>query len=137
MGKPGPELADICVRKYNLRDRKRVLFIGDMWVFFFILEIFVFGSLRICIPTNTRLEQDIGFAKAAGFQSLVVLTGGTTLDSMQSHSQIDELPDYYLDSFADFSVIIDELAAAAGETNEWYIGLYYTLRYTKITKIKK
>lgn len=30
VGKPGLEMADIILRKYKLRDRKRVLVIGDM-----------------------------------------------------------------------------------------------------------
>lgn len=30
VGKPGLELAEIIERKYEIRDRKRVLFIGDM-----------------------------------------------------------------------------------------------------------
>lgn len=59
-----------------------------------------------------RLEQDIGFANAAGFQSLAVLTGGAKFESFESHPRLDELPDYYLNSFADFSTILDELAAA-------------------------
>lgn len=59
-----------------------------------------------------RLEQDIGLAKAAGFQSLAVLTGGISLDSLESHCQLDELPDYYLNSVADFSTIMDELTDA-------------------------
>lgn len=32
VGKPGLALADIVMRKYKIKDRKRVLFIGDMWV---------------------------------------------------------------------------------------------------------
>lgn len=53
----------------------------------------------------------MGFGNAAGFQSLLVLTGGTALEDLQTHPQLDELPNYYLNSFADFTTILNELAA--------------------------
>lgn len=69
-------------------------------------------KLNIPLYFAQRLEQDMGFASAAGFRSLTVLTGGCSLDSLQTHRQIDELPDYYLNSLADFSHILDEVNAA-------------------------
>lgn len=85
VGKPGRALRDILVDRYQLTQPQRVLFIGDM------------------------LEQDVGFGNACGFQSLLVLTGSTTLEALREHPVKEELPAYYLESFADFVRVLDEV----------------------------
>lgn len=54
-------------------------------------------------------NQDIGFGTACGFKTLLVLSGGTSLNDMQTNLNIDETPDYYLDSLADFVAVYDAI----------------------------
>lgn len=85
VGKPGRALRDILVDRHELRQPARVLFVGDM------------------------LEQDVGFGNASGWQSLLVLTGSTTLEQLQAHRVEAELPAFYLPSLADFTRILDDI----------------------------
>lgn len=78
LGKPGAELGPIIMEKFGIKDKSRVLFVGDM------------------------LEQDIGFANRTGFQTLLVLSGMTSERMMHSHDKEDEIPDYYAESLKDF-----------------------------------
>lgn len=78
LGKPGQALADFVLEQFKVSRPKRVLFIGDM------------------------LPQDMGFGSRCGFQKLLMLSGGTTLDMLRTHQEPGELPDFYMDSFADF-----------------------------------
>ncbi|XP_055912636.1 uncharacterized protein LOC129946469 isoform X2 [Eupeodes corollae] len=77
LGKPGEALGDFLKRRCNVKDPKRVLFIGDM------------------------LASDVKFGHMSGFQTLVVLTGGTTRDDLFRELPEDETPDFYIDSIAD------------------------------------
>lgn len=56
-----------------------------------------------------RLEQDIKFGKKCGFRTLLVLSGGTTKEAMDNHEHKTELPDYFLNSLADFCKIYNEV----------------------------
>lgn len=78
LGKPSQALADFVLEQFNVTRPKRVLFIGDM------------------------LPQDMGFGSRCGFQKLLMLSGGTTMDMLRAHKKPEELPDFYMDSFADF-----------------------------------
>lgn len=78
LGKPGQALADFVLEQFNVKRPKRVLFIGDM------------------------LPQDMGFASLCGFQKLLMLSGGTTLDMVRAQKVPAQLPDFYMNSFADF-----------------------------------
>lgn len=96
LGKPGEKLGEMIVEKFQIKDRSRVLFIGD------------------------TLEQDIGFANATGFQSLLVLTGATTREMFTSNTKEIENPTYYADSLLDFVALMrvddeDKQPAAGGE----------------------
>uniref|UniRef100_A0A1L8DZM7 Putative phosphoglycolate/pyridoxal phosphate phosphatase family n=1 Tax=Nyssomyia neivai TaxID=330878 RepID=A0A1L8DZM7_9DIPT len=82
LGKPGAALGDVVKNKYGVKDPKRVLFVGDL-------------------PYS-----DIIFAKMCGFQSLLVLTGGTSKEDMQNFEDSNIIPDFYTDSIADLSKII-------------------------------
>lgn len=78
LGKPGQALADFVLEQFKVTRPKRVLFVGDM------------------------LPQDMGFGSRCGFQKLLMLSGGTSMDMVRSHQKPEELPDFYMDSFADF-----------------------------------
>lgn len=58
-----------------------------------------------------RLEQDIGFGNNCGFQSLAVLTGAATLQSIENNPVKHEIPDYYLPAFSDFVQVCADLTA--------------------------
>ncbi|XP_017473511.1 PREDICTED: pyridoxal phosphate phosphatase isoform X1 [Rhagoletis zephyria] len=85
LGKPGKELAEMLVKNFEIEETKRVLMIGDM------------------------LEQDIGFGRQCGFQTLVVLSGGCKLQDLESETIRDNIPDYYADSIADFIEFMNDL----------------------------
>lgn len=85
LGKPGDALGPIIVDKFCIQDKSRVLFVGD------------------------NLEVDIGFANATGFQSMLVLSGVTSEEMLQSHNKENELPDYYANSLHDFVQFYKEL----------------------------
>ncbi|XP_055912634.1 chronophin isoform X2 [Eupeodes corollae] len=78
MGKPGKELADMLVDRFDIKDRSRALMIGDM------------------------LEQDIGFGKLIGMQTLLVLSGGCNKTQMLENRISGQHPDYYADTMYDF-----------------------------------
>lgn len=78
LGKPSRDLSDLVMQKYNIKNRERVLMIGDM------------------------LEQDIGFGKNSGFQTLLVLTGGTRREELEEAKNIHLIPDFIADGMRDF-----------------------------------
>lgn len=55
-----------------------------------------------------RLTQDIGFGNNSGFQTLAVLTSYSE-EQVLGHSIPNELPDFYLPSFADFNQVLIDL----------------------------
>ncbi|XP_055609076.1 uncharacterized protein LOC129756280 isoform X2 [Uranotaenia lowii] len=77
LGKPSLELGKLLTDRYGIKDPRRVLFVGDM------------------------LSQDIAFGRVAGFQTLLVLTGGTSMDQLLALKEGDHIPDFYTDGFAD------------------------------------
>ncbi|KAL5275983.1 hypothetical protein ACFFRR_001669 [Megaselia abdita] len=78
LGKPSRDLSDIVMKKFKIKNRDRVLMIGDM------------------------LEQDIGFGKNSGFQTLLVLTGGTKLKELEDVKNNHLIPDFIADGMEDF-----------------------------------
>lgn len=82
LGKPNEKLSELVVQKFRIKDRSRVLFIGD------------------------TLHQDIGFANVSGFQSLLVLSGATSKEVFQANSNSQETPSYYADSLFDFVALL-------------------------------
>lgn len=78
LGKPSRDLSDLVLKKFNISNRGRVLMIGDM------------------------LEQDIGFGKNSGFQTLLVLTGGTKRDELEEIKNRHLIPDFIADGLEDF-----------------------------------
>lgn len=82
LGKPGEALTDFLNTRCDVKDPKRVLFIGD------------------------TLGSDIKFGHMSGYQTLVVLTGGTTRDDLFKELPSDETPDFYIDSLADLNNFI-------------------------------
>ncbi|XP_045533299.1 phosphoglycolate phosphatase 1A, chloroplastic-like [Pieris brassicae] len=70
LGKPGREFGEFAMKRANVTEPSRVLFIGDM------------------------IEQDIGLGKNVGFKTLLVLTHRTK-EEMQSHTI---KPDFFADS---------------------------------------
>lgn len=86
LSKPGKALSELIIKQFKIQTPSRCLFIGDM------------------------LAQDMAFGTQCGFQKLLVLTGGTTKESLFSGQvKIEEIPDYYADSLADFIELFDEL----------------------------
>lgn len=86
ISKPGKALAGIILKRFEITEPARVLFIGDM------------------------LEQDMAFGTQCGFQKLLVLTGGSTEEELLSESLPEEqIPDYYADSFADFIRVFQDI----------------------------
>lgn len=55
------------------------------------------------------IQQDIGFGNSSGFQTLAVLTFHNE-EQVLGHSIPNELPDFYLPSFADFSRVLSDLS---------------------------
>uniref|UniRef100_A0A0A1WFS7 Pyridoxal phosphate phosphatase n=1 Tax=Zeugodacus cucurbitae TaxID=28588 RepID=A0A0A1WFS7_ZEUCU len=88
LGKPGKDLAELLVKNFCIKDRKRVLMIGDM------------------------LEQDIGFGTQCGFQTLLMLSGGCNLEKMLAETNTVNIPDYYADSMGDFIELLKDLKKA-------------------------
>ncbi|XP_065082678.1 uncharacterized protein LOC135705049 [Ochlerotatus camptorhynchus] len=93
LGKPGHQLAKQLKEQYGMKDAKRVLFVGDM------------------------IAQDVAFGKVAGFQTLLVLTGGAKKLDVERLSNQDHVPDYYTESFADFGKLIQEVLEAKGKAS--------------------
>ncbi|KAF2896186.1 hypothetical protein ILUMI_09989 [Ignelater luminosus] len=83
-GKPGLQLNDYVVKKFNITNPSRTLFVGD------------------------SLEQDIGFATRCGYQKLLVLTGATSMDHMLKIDNEEWVPDFYVNSFGDLQQLIKD-----------------------------
>ncbi|KAF5274859.1 hypothetical protein FQA39_LY07041 [Lamprigera yunnana] len=79
-GKPSLHYNKFIQKKYNICESSRVLFIGD------------------------SMEQDIRFGLNSGYQTLLVLTGLTKLEDIKD--QKNSLPNYYINSLADFHYLI-------------------------------
>ncbi|KAH8276082.1 hypothetical protein KR018_002379, partial [Drosophila ironensis] len=80
LGKPGKDLRGILLERYPEVPPNRILFVGD------------------------SLTSDIEFARECGYQTLLVLTGGTKLqDVMQLPPGHGQVPDYLADSLADLA----------------------------------
>ncbi|XP_023299808.2 phosphoglycolate phosphatase 1A, chloroplastic isoform X1 [Lucilia cuprina] len=84
-GKPGKALAEVLMQRSHIPTSDRVLMIGDM------------------------LEQDIRFATSCGFQSLLVLSGGTSYEELMSQKDENIIPNYYAQSVADFVEFIKDV----------------------------
>ncbi|GAB0094296.1 4-nitrophenylphosphatase [Sergentomyia squamirostris] len=82
LGKPGFELAELLNEQFEVKNPKRVLFVGDSF------------------------ETDIRMGKMGGYQSLLVLSGGITRETMLANKDPEAIPDYYADSLADFSTLL-------------------------------
>ncbi|XP_017109157.2 uncharacterized protein [Drosophila bipectinata] len=82
LGKPGKELRNVLLKRYPDIPASRILFVGD------------------------SLTSDIAFARASGYQTLLVLTGGTKLKDVEflppGHPQ---MPDYLTDCLHDLTDI--------------------------------
>lgn len=81
-GKPGAELADLLTRSFNITQPERVLIIGD------------------------SMKSDIEFGKSRGFQTMLVLSGGTKEQDVDSILQMDEKPDYIIEKLNDLINLI-------------------------------
>ncbi|XP_059617942.1 uncharacterized protein LOC132262632 [Phlebotomus argentipes] len=86
LGKPGKELGEVLKEQFDIKDPKRVLFVGDM------------------------INTDIKFARNVGFQSLLVLSGGTSREKMQANKDDGVIPDFFADSLADLRSVFHGLA---------------------------
>ncbi|KAH8387328.1 hypothetical protein KR093_006436 [Drosophila rubida] len=89
LGKPGRQLGEMLMQHYKVSEPSRVLMIGDM------------------------LAQDVKFGRMCGFQTLLVLSGGCTLEQLQAETSPELVPDFYADSVADFVKLFEELAPKA------------------------
>ncbi|XP_050329647.1 uncharacterized protein LOC126759090 isoform X3 [Bactrocera neohumeralis] len=79
LGKPGMALRDFIMEQHKIKNASRCLFIGD------------------------SIVTDIPFAKVCGFQSLLVLTGTTTPEDLQSNLTETDTPDYVSERLADLN----------------------------------
>ncbi|XP_030378557.1 phosphoglycolate phosphatase 2 [Scaptodrosophila lebanonensis] len=84
LGKPSHILGDMLKEMFNIKNSERCVFVGDM------------------------LVQDIQFGKSCGFQSLLVLSGGTTKQDMLK-APPEAQPDYYADSLADLVQLLQNM----------------------------
>lgn len=82
-GKPSENLANYVKKIFDIKDPKRILFVGD------------------------SLHQDMSFASHCGYQKLLVLTGVNNLEDMQK-ADAAHTPDYYTDSLADLNTLISK-----------------------------
>ncbi|KAH8287720.1 hypothetical protein KR054_011848, partial [Drosophila jambulina] len=82
LGKPGRQLGELLVQHYAISQPSRALMIGDM------------------------LAQDVAFGRECGFQTLLVLSGGCTLEQLQAETDPSRIPDYYADSVADLALML-------------------------------
>ncbi|XP_046802398.1 4-nitrophenylphosphatase isoform X1 [Lucilia cuprina] len=81
-GKPGVELGELLFKIFNIENPERVLMLGD------------------------SLKSDIQFGKMCGFQTLLVLTGGTKPDDLDSLLTEENKPDYIVEKLADLNDFI-------------------------------
>ncbi|XP_059617941.1 uncharacterized protein LOC132262631 [Phlebotomus argentipes] len=86
LGKPGKKLGEVLRDQFDIKDPKRVLFVGDM------------------------INPDIKFARNVGYQSLLVLSGGTSPEEMLANTDESAIPDFCADSLADLSTLIKNAA---------------------------
>ncbi|KAH8342644.1 hypothetical protein KR067_006387 [Drosophila pandora] len=84
LGKPSPILGEMFGEMFEIGEPKRCIFIGD------------------------TLVQDVQFGKSCGFQSLLVLSGCLTKEDMLN-APVDAQPDYYADSLADFTQLLENV----------------------------
>lgn len=85
-GKPSDMIGEYCVQEFQIKDRKRCLFIGD------------------------NLHLDIEFAFRQGFQSLLVLSGAHSKEDMLLQPT-EYQPNYYADSLGDFVEFFNNLSS--------------------------
>lgn len=52
----------------------------------------------------------MGFGSRCGFQKLLLLSGGTSMEMLKAHTKPEEMPDFYADSFADFIQLYRDIA---------------------------
>ncbi|XP_058464570.1 uncharacterized protein LOC131438508 [Malaya genurostris] len=93
LGKPGHLLGKLLKEQYQIENSRKVLFVGDM------------------------IAQDVAFGKVAGFQTLLVLTGGTKMSDVEKLTDGDTIPDYYTDSFADLGQLVKDVQASKNKSN--------------------
>ncbi|XP_055624511.1 uncharacterized protein LOC129767534 isoform X2 [Toxorhynchites rutilus septentrionalis] len=89
LGKPSHLLGEQLKMQYSVGDARRVLFVGDM------------------------IDQDVAFGKITGFQTLLVLTGGTSKADLESLRDSGKVPDFYTESIADFAQIVEDVLAGS------------------------
>ncbi|XP_058834999.1 glycerol-3-phosphate phosphatase-like [Topomyia yanbarensis] len=93
LGKPGHLLGEMLKKQYHIKDSRRGLFVGDM------------------------IAQDVAVGKVAGFQTLLVLTGGAKLSDVEQLKDGDAIPDYYTESFADLGQVVKEVQSFKNKSN--------------------
>lgn len=71
LGKPGDALSELVMDKFQVKDPRRVLFIGD------------------------TLQQDVLFGNKNNFQTMLVLTGSTSKKQMDRQTEDSLVPNYY------------------------------------------
>uniref|UniRef100_A0A182PWC7 4-nitrophenylphosphatase n=1 Tax=Anopheles epiroticus TaxID=199890 RepID=A0A182PWC7_9DIPT len=83
LGKPGLQLSRMLKKRYSIENPRRVLFVGD------------------------QPEMDIKFGSISSYQTLLVGTGGFKAeDLVKLVDKPDEIPDYYIESFAELEQIV-------------------------------
>lgn len=85
LGKPGQPLAEQLKKQFGITQDKRVLFVGDM------------------------IAQDIALGKVAGFQTLLVLSGGASKADLDALGEGENVPDFYSESFADLGRVREDV----------------------------
>uniref|UniRef100_A0A182P801 4-nitrophenylphosphatase n=1 Tax=Anopheles epiroticus TaxID=199890 RepID=A0A182P801_9DIPT len=91
LGKPGLEMSEMLKKMYAIEDPRRVLFVGD------------------------QPEMDVKFGHVSSYQTLLVGTGGYKEENLAKLAgKPDEIPDYYIESFAALEQIVREVAAYKG-----------------------
>lgn len=58
---------------------------------------------------NFSLEQDIGFGRHCNFQTLLVLTGSSKVQTVLDYPNEHHMPDYYLNSISEFKQFFDDI----------------------------
>ncbi|XP_039442092.1 uncharacterized protein LOC120422653 [Culex pipiens pallens] len=94
LGKPSPRLAEQLKNHLQITQNHRVLFVGDM------------------------IAQDVIFGRFAGFQTLLVLSGGTSREMVETLENDENVPDFYTDSFADLDRLIQDVTRDGKGTTE-------------------
>ncbi|KAK4887289.1 hypothetical protein RN001_003560 [Aquatica leii] len=82
-GKPSLQLSKFIEAKYNIQDSSRVLFIGD------------------------SITQDIEFGSISGYQTLLVLTGITSIADIKDTKNASQIPNYFINSLGNLSELIE------------------------------